>query len=244
VRNFHRSKQLYDRVLGVEENNAYAIIGLAHLYYDFKEYENALYYWNWMLRQSGPQVDIRVLTSIGNCYRKLKRFETAVEFFERALDREPGNFYALFGLGDCYRGLGDPETALSYWNRILEKDPKNKVILTRAADAYRITGNPEYAERYYRSALNIEFDAYAVLGLALLGMDRGAYESAAESLEGLLPAASKNPRVYETLAECYLKLGRRAEAVALLESFPQQGKRSRRISDMLERLRSGGPRGS
>jgi tetratricopeptide (TPR) repeat protein len=241
VRNFERSKELYERVLTIEENNAYAIIGLAHLYYDFKDYETALYYWNWMLRLSGPQVDIRVLTSIGNCYRKLKRFETAVQFFEQALEREPKNFYALFGLGDCYRGLGRPESALEYWNRILGRDPKNKLILTRAADAYRAIGDGHTAERYYRSALDLEFDVYAVLGLALLDMDRGEYAAAAESLEGLLPSAPKNPRVYEALAECYLELDRRSDAIELLESFPQQGKRNRRIADMLARIRAGGP---
>ena len=237
VRNFDRSKELYDRVLSIEENNAYAIIGLAHLHYDFKDYESALYYWNWMLRISGPRVDIRVLTSIGNCYRKLKRFETAEEFFNRALEREPNNFYALFGLGDCYRGLGEPETALEYWNRILARDPKNKVILTRAGDAYRSIGKPDTAQQYYEQALNIEFDAYAVLGLALLNMDAGDYTRAIESLEALVQSAPKNARVYETLAECYLKAGRRRDAVTLLQSFPQQGKRNRRITDILERIR-------
>ena len=239
VRNFDRSRELYERVLDLEENNAYAIIGLAHLHYDFKRYEKALYYWKWMLNQSGRRVDIRVLTSIGNCYRKLKQFDEAVSYFEQALEREHGNFYALFGLGDSYRGLGDPRAALPYWNRILERDPKNKVILTRAADAYRAIGQPETARDYYRRALNIEFDAYAILGLALLNMDVGDYESAARSLEGLLPNTPKNARIYQTLADCYMKLGRKKDAVALLEDFPHQGKRNRRITDMLERLRAG-----
>lgn len=240
VRNFDRSKELYDRVLSIEEDNAYAIIGLAHLHYDFKDYENALYYWNWMLEKSGPRVDIRVLTSIGNCYRKLKRFDTAVEYFDRALEREQGNFYALFGLGDSYRGLGDPETALSYWNRILEKDARNKVILTRAGDAYRALGHTNTAVDYYHRALDLEFDAYAVLGLALISMDAGNYESAAESLHGLIRSAPREPRVYERLAECYLQLGRRGDARSVLEEFPHQGKRNRRITEMLERLRGHG----
>lgn len=239
VRNFDRSRELYYHVLQLEESNAYAIIGLAHLHYDFKRYEDALYYWKWMLHQSGSKVDIRVLTSIGNSYRKLKNFESAIPYFNQALEREPGNFYALFGLADCYRGIGDPTSALEYWNSILARDAENKVILTRAGDAYRAIGDPDRARDYYKRALNIEFDAYAVLGLALLNMDAGNYESAAQSLEGLIPNAAKNPRVYMTLADCYLKLGRRHDAIAVLERYPKQGKRNRKIVDMLERLRSG-----
>ncbi|MFP3959105.1 MAG: tetratricopeptide repeat protein [Spirochaetaceae bacterium] len=237
VRNFNRSKQLYDRVLTLEEDNAYALIGLGHLYYDFKDYERALEYWYRMVDIKGGAVDIRVLTSIGNCYRKLGKFSTAVDYFSRTLKRDPDNFYALFGLADCSRGLGDHASALSYWDRILSRDPQNKLVLTRAADAYRALGQPQRAEAYYRKALDVEFDLYAVLGLALLSMDEGHYEKAAQSLESVLGSAAKNARVWTTLAECYLKLGRRAEALSLLESYPRSGKGDTPVVRMLQRLR-------
>ena len=94
-------------------------------------------YYPRMVELQAEAVDIRVLTSIGNCYRKLKQFESGVPYFEKALAKEPDNFYALFGLADCYRGTARPNLSLDYWNRILAKDPRNKVILTRAGDAYR-----------------------------------------------------------------------------------------------------------
>ena len=103
VRNFDKSYSLYKKVLSMEKNNSYAIIGLGHLYYDFKDYNEALKYWEMMLELNRGHVDIRVLTSLGNCHRKLKTFDKGVPFFKDALKQQPNNFYALFGLADCYQ---------------------------------------------------------------------------------------------------------------------------------------------
>lgn len=216
VKNFGRSKELYERVLEIEPSNAYALIGLGHLHYDFKEYETALRYWRAMYERSGSDADIRVLTSIGNCYRKLKRFREGRHFFEEALEKQPYNFYALYGMADCCRGMGEQEESLRYWNRILEKDASNKVILTRAGDAYRQMGELAAAEQYYKEALNIEYDVYAVLGLAIIHRQRGETDQAARSLESLVQQEPGNPRLYVELSKTHQVAGdSRASAEAM-----------------------------
>lgn len=239
VRNFDRSKQLYEKVLEQEPDNAYALIGLGHLHYDFRDYDGALNYWERMYEISGSQVDIRVLTSLGNCHRKRKTFEEGMGYFEEALAKEPNNFYALFGMADCCRGLGRAEDSLRYWNRILDRDPENKVILTRAGDAYRSLGETETARRYYERALDIEFDTYAVLGLAVLNRRAGKLEDVIVSLEGLVKNDAKNPRFYHELAEAYLEHGERKQAVSTLERAVNEGAVNRQVSETLDRLRSG-----
>lgn len=247
ARNFDRSRELYEKVLEKEEDNAYALIGLGHLHYDFRKYNEALEYWMRMYRNPGApspedrnesrrQPDIRVLTAIGNCHRKLKKFDSGTRFFAEALDREPDNFYALFGIADCYRGLNDPGTSLEYWNRILEKSPENKVILTRAGDAYRALGSTDTAEMYYKKALNIEFDAYAVLGLALIAKKQERYEDALESLLRLAETDHDNHRAFLEAADCALNLGRHREAVEILERYLAGGGHNRSVAEMHERL--------
>ncbi|MDR2434315.1 MAG: tetratricopeptide repeat protein [Treponema sp.] len=236
IRDFKHSKAIYLRVLEMEPTNPYAIIGLGHLHYDFKEYRDALFYWEKMLRHNSDSVDIRVLTSIGNCHRKLKTFKDGIPFFEQALRKEPYNFYALFGLADCYRGLNHQERSLEQWNRILEQDPRNKVILTRAGDAYRHMGQYENAQEYYERALNIEFDTYAVLGLALVAKARGKYDQAATSLERLIQQNTRNYRLFIELADCYLKLGDKNQAVEVLEEFQKLGIRNTQVAEMLEKI--------
>jgi tetratricopeptide (TPR) repeat protein len=237
VRDFKHSKAVYLRVLEMEAQNPYAIIGLGHLHYDFKEYQEALFYWEKMLDSSKENVDIRVLTSIGNCHRKLKTFAEGTAYFEQALSRDPYNFYALFGLADCYRGLNQQNRSLEYWNRILEQDPRNKVILTRAGDAYRNMGNYNQAVEYYQRALNIEFDIYAVLGLSLVAKAQGKYDEAIESLRRLIQQDQKNYRLYLELADCRLKKGDRHQAIETLEEFQKLGIRNSFIYDMLEKIR-------
>ncbi|MDR2178046.1 MAG: tetratricopeptide repeat protein [Treponema sp.] len=238
IRDFKNSKTIYLRVLEMENQNPYAIIGLGHLHYDFKEYRDALFYWEKMFEANRNGVDIRVLTSIGNCHRKLKSFGDGIAYFEMALRREPCNFYALFGLADCYRGMNQQDRSLEYWNRILEQDPRNKVILTRAGDAYRHLENYEKAVDYYQRALNIEFDIYAVLGLALVAKAQGRYTEAVESLGRLIQQEPKNCRLYLELSECYLKRGDKRLAQETLEDFQRQGIRAQTVTEALERLKS------
>lgn len=241
IHDFKKSKELYLRVLDMEENNAYALIGLGHLHYDFREYTDALYYWTRMLAVNENAVDIRVLTSIGNCHRKLKSFDKGVCYFERALKMDPKNFYALFGLADCYRGMNQQYRSIEYWNRILEIDPTNKVILTRAGDAYRNMGDYATATTYYEKALDIEFDLYAVLGLALISKGLGKYDEAIASLTRLIQQDSKNYRLYVDLADCYIKTGQKNKAVETLQDFQRQGVKSIAVSEMLSRLQMNQP---
>ena len=228
----------YNKVLLMEAENPYAIIGLGHLHYDFREYKEALFYWEKMLESSRDNVDIRVLTSIGNCHRKLKTFENGLFFFESALKREAQNFYALFGLADCYRGMRQQSTALDYWKRILAQDPKNKVILTRAGDAYRNLGELELAVECYERALNIEFDSHATLGLAMVSKIKGKYEEAIESLKRLIQQDSKNYRLYLELSDCHLQKGSKREAIETLEEFQSLGVKNALINEQLEKLKS------
>jgi len=236
VRDFRKSKAIYLRVLEMEADNPYALIGLGHLHYDFKEYKDALGYWQRMVELQGDDVDIRVLTSIGNCYRKLKQFELGVPYFEKALGKEPDNFYALFGLADCYRGTERQSRSLDYWNRILDKDPRNKVILTRAGDAYRTMEEYDKAVEYYERALNIEFDVYAVLGLAVIARLQGKYQDAIVSLRKLIQNDPKNYRLYLELAQCYQAEGDKQRALEALADFQRLGIRNIYIQDAIGKL--------
>lgn len=207
TRNLPKGRELYERVMRIEPDNAYALIGLGHLYYDFKEFAKALECWQRMYEISKDHVDIRVLTSMGNCHRKMRSFDKGIGFFEEALKREPGNFYALFGIADCYRGLNQVENSLEYWNRILVDNPENRLILTRAGDAYRAMDRFAKAREIYQRALDIDYDVWAIHGLAQLARLEGRYAEAAESLERLLRFDPRMSRLYRDLADCYRAAG-------------------------------------
>jgi tetratricopeptide (TPR) repeat protein len=237
LRNKQRSKELYDRVLELEQDNPYALIGLGHLHYDHREYELALEHWTRMRTLSGARTDIRVLTSIGNCYRKLKRFEEGIPFFEQALERESGNFYALFGLADCYRGTHDAEQSLAYWNRILANDPENRVILTRAGDAYRTLGDLDEAMVSYEKALSVDDDLYARIGVAIVHRLRGDLFAAISVFEELTEREPRNHRVAIELAQTYAQTDDYQKAVTTLEHYLESGEQDTYVEELLKRYR-------
>ncbi len=238
VRNFEKSRQLYLRALAMEPENPYALIGLGYLHFDFRRFKEALEYWQRVLAHPDNARNIKVLTAIGNCHRKLRTFEQGLEYFRRALEIEPDNFYAHFGMADCYRGLEDQERSLEHWLAILKHDPANKVILTRAGDSLRIMGRLEEAEEYYRRALNIGYDIYAVLGLAVISKERGRYAEAAESLEKLAHNDPRNARLARTLAQCYLAMNEKEKARALLASFARGNANRSSPTELLDQLQS------
>jgi len=238
VRNFEKSNEIYQKVLQMEKNNSYCLIGLGHLNYDFRDYEKALFYWEKMLEINRSRIDIRVLTSLGNCHRKMKTFDDGIPYFEKALKMQPNNFYALFGLADCYRGLHIPDQSIHYWNKILNLDPNNKVILTRTGDAYRNLGDNARAQDYYTKALNIEYDIYAVLGLSLINRDNGKYEEASDSLKTIIEKDPKNPRFYIEAADIFKKWKKPEEAASILSDFLKQGIKHQIIQDMYMELKA------
>lgn len=233
--NFDESKKLYTQVLTLSERNTYALIGLGHLYYDFKKYREALAYWQKAI-EGQSDVDIRIMTSIGNCYRKLKNFNSALPYFISAVGKDSNNFYALFGLADCYRGLNQHSTSIIYWKKMLELDSKNKVILTRLGDAYRNVSDFEQAKIYYEKALAIAYDSYALLGLAILKKQQGLYAQAISDLKGLLATDKKNYRIYLELAKCYVTTGEKEKAMATLDAFKQFGIRNNEIASLYNQL--------
>ena len=234
---YKKSAELYQKILKIEETNAYALVGLGHLSYDLKKYHEALFYWKKMLELNKDHIDIRILTSIGNCHRKLKTFSEGIFYFQKALEMDSKNFYALFGLADCYRGMNQQDKSIIYWNKILEIEPENKVILTRVGDAFRNMGDYKGAEEYYNRALDIDFDIYAAMGLALIRKAEGKYDEAIERFKNLIRDDRKNYRLYVDLADCYVRQNKKEEAIKALEAFQTHEIHSSAVNEMLENLR-------
>lgn len=200
---FDNAMHYYRRVLAIEPNNPYALIGLGHLYYDFHRYDESLVYWQRIQRNQEPRVDIRVLTSLGNCFRKLKRFEEGERIFVRALELEPENFYALYGLADCLRGEGQFDGALRYWMQLSQMAPDNRVVLTRTGDAYRALGDLASARGRYEAALSLADDPFAAIGLSVVDREEGHLMDAVDRLQRLIAKDVKNARGYIELIRCY-----------------------------------------
>jgi tetratricopeptide (TPR) repeat protein len=109
---------------------------------------------------------VAVLTMVGNIYQRRGDYVSANRFYQKATELEPDNAYALYGLGNCQRGMGNIDKAIELWNKILSKEPYNQNILSRLGDAWLSKDDAGKAKYHYERSLDIDFDAFALIGLS------------------------------------------------------------------------------
>ena len=185
--------------------------------------------------RQGEAYDLSVL---GLTYRKLGRYEKAIEYYEQelAISREikdrPGEGDALARLGVAYRELSRPEKAIEYLEqaRAIQREVRNRIDEASALDnlgqAYGKLGRYEKAIEFHEQALAIyregkfrlnEGAALGNLGEAYSNL--GRYEKAIEFHEQALAIhrevkfRNNEESALDSLGETYSKLGRHEKAV-------------------------------
>ena len=91
--------------------------------------------------------------------------------------------------------------------------------------------------KYYTKALEIDFDIYAAIGLALICKCQGKFEEAIDRFKNLIRNDPRNSRLYVDLAECYSLMNKKDEAIKLLEDYLSNDGKNIQIRNLLERLR-------
>ena len=84
--------------------------------------------------------------------------------------------------------------------------------------------------------MDIDFDIYAALGLALICKGEGKYDEAVDRLNSLINGDPKNYRLYIDLSDCYVKMKKIDKAIEVLKDYGRQGLRNTAITEMLEKL--------
>jgi cytochrome c-type biogenesis protein CcmH/NrfG len=64
-----------------------------------------------------------VMIALGNLYYDAARWDSAIEWYSRALERVPGNTDVRTDLGTAYFYSGDSERAKEHWMEALEQEP-------------------------------------------------------------------------------------------------------------------------
>jgi tetratricopeptide (TPR) repeat protein len=197
--------------------------------YDHKgEHEKSLDYLTKTLKiTSGPKRE-EIISYIGDIYVKLRRFNEAIDFYNRILAENPENKTASFKLGNAYFTSGDFNKSKSYFANIIRyKDTQgsdNKIIsLTymRLGDIDNIEQNYLKAISSYKKSYKYDSTNYpAKIRLARMYLYNFMYDKCEKELAGLLSSVNSKylrSKIYYLLASLRHKQGFRKRAIEYIK---------------------------
>ena len=79
----------------------------------------------------------------GNMYAKIQKFDTAIEFFEKANKIKPDNYEAIVKVGDTYFDSKQFEKAEKWYEQALTKNPKDVNVRTDLGITFVERENPD-----------------------------------------------------------------------------------------------------
>ena len=120
-----------------------------------------------------------------------KKFQNALDFFDKALSKNPKNIQAINYKGVVYANMGDFENAILNFDNALKIDPKNVDVLNNLGLLYYENNNFEKAEYCYNEALKIDEKNLKVL--MNLGRLFGVQEKYTQAIEIFEKILSFNP---------------------------------------------------
>lgn len=137
------------------------LAAVAQKLYDEGNFSQALKIYSDMLLYTS---DSDIYVKMGNCFEKLDKNLTAIEYWNKAIDIDPMNSNALINIGNYYFKKNKTETAIGYWLASLVAMPEEPTANLNLAVAYTLKKmNLEsfiYYEKYLKYAQNRSNEKY------------------------------------------------------------------------------------
>lgn len=135
--------------LKTQPNDVGLMTNIANFYYDARQYDDAINYYQKVLQLQPENPDVR--SDMATCYWYKGDADTAIREFEKTLTYAPGHANTLFNLGVVrWQGKMDPKGAIETWETLLKLNPnyENKArvldLIARARQhAAATTGGPK-----------------------------------------------------------------------------------------------------
>ena len=117
-------------------------------------------------------------SALGLAYRRVHRYDEAIEIFEKQVELKPDYYWAYFNLGKSYLFRGDAEQALVE----IKKNPENVYRIAGLVMAYSTLGREAEAEEALKRLVS-EFGTQNPVWIAEAYSWRGQKDEAFEWLE-------------------------------------------------------------
>ncbi len=161
----------------------------------------------------------------GLFHKAAGQYDKAIADFQRALEDEPGNPYALNGLAYCYKMKGDYEQALICTRKaIFYFDDEYARSYSDLGDLYSLLGNHKMALKAYMDVLrvggeNIKESEYYMRKYAIVMSRNGRMAEAEKAING---AYGNHFERYAELVEMYHACGEEEKAEKALQLWKKE----------------------
>ena len=163
------------------------------------------------------QHNIREMMQTANYYFYKKKFDKAIENYDRVLVLDPRNIDALFNKAYSYGEIAEHEKAIEYYKKALEIRPSPDV-LCNLCNEYLAIGDDKKEFECLEKALKIDPDFVGALSnMGAYYIRKKKYEIALEYLEKALKIDPKNANAMYNKACVKALMGEKDEAINLLE---------------------------
>ncbi|GLD98491.1 hypothetical protein PINS_up007188 [Pythium insidiosum] len=93
---------------------------------------------------------------LGKVYLRLDQPNTAIDRYEKAKPKFPGDIHLLLGVARVHDMLNDTEKSIECYKEVLQLDASNIEAIACLASNYFYSDHPEVALRYYRRLLQMD----------------------------------------------------------------------------------------
>ncbi|MSP63280.1 MAG: tetratricopeptide repeat protein [Myxococcales bacterium] len=229
---YDEAAPLYEKVTAINPGRAEPWVKRAVILYRKKQYTDAVK----LLRaaQSTLPSDLGIKAQLGLSLYRGGAPEMAVAMMEEVVAQKPEMPELQLQLALHYVKLGDGKRAVAaieyyFKSRPAEAAREDGQLRPLAGTAYLLNKQYEQAEREFEAVLKQSpNDVVARVSLGQVFTGKGDCQKAITLYERVLAEAPKRPFIHADLATCYLKIGRRAEALRSAEAYnalrPREGR--------------------
>jgi len=140
--------------------------------------------------------------------------QKALEFFQKAIEKDPGNTMAWNGLGYCHVGMNNPAAALKAYQQAIKTNPGDETLYYILGDYYIKLGQPLEAINAYRQAIRIKPDfEEAHFRLGVVYSQLGRLDEGKNAFETVIRLNPDDVPAHFSVGIAYAQMGRYKDAL-------------------------------
>jgi len=152
--------------------------------------------------------------SVGLVFLWMDDYETALPYFEKAVEKNTSHAGAYFYIGYCNNKLVRYQDAIEAFKQTIRINPDYVDVHYNLGVVYRKLGHHQEALESFKQAIRINPDLVeAHLNIGVIYGDLGRYQDAIEACKQAIRINPDDDRVHYNLGVTYTDLGRYQEAV-------------------------------